>query len=370
MESSNTDPLPLAPHAESVDSIIVSLQTSPHGLSMTEVLNRLTGYGRNSLPRTKPPALLAVFARQFASPLIYVLAVAALISLALGEWSDAGFITAVLLINAIIGTVQEHSAQRAATALQKLVTTRCRVLRQGDTYEIDSEELVPGDIVLLDSGDRVPADVRLMACLDLEIDESLLTGESVAVLKDATRVCGPDTTLGDRRNMAFAGSMVNRGRGHGVVVGTALTTELGRIAEEVLTKKPPKAPLLVRMESFTQRVALMVGIAALLMAVVALVQGVPTSEIFLLAVALAVSAIPEGLPVALTVALAIGMRRMSHRNVIVRRLVAVEALGSCTFIATDKTGTLTVNELTVRGIQLPSKAICKDSMKISRWTHN
>jgi magnesium-transporting ATPase (P-type) len=220
------------------------------------------------------------------------------------------------------------------------------VLREGDSYELNAEELVPGDILLLESGDRVPADIRLLSCLDLETDESLLTGESAAILKTADLVLDDDTVLGDRVNMAFAGSLVARGRGRGVVVHTALTTELGRIAAAVLAKPVPKAPLLIRMETFTHRVAIMVGLAAILMAAVAMSRGMPLAEIFLLAVALAVSAIPEGLPVALTVALAIGIRRMAKRNVIVRRLVAVEALGSCTFIATDKTGTLTVNELT------------------------
>jgi Ca2+-transporting ATPase len=341
------------PHAASADDILTALQASRHGLSHTEASNRLAQFGHNTLPRTRPPGVIKVFLHQFASPLIYVLVAAALLSLLIQEWSDAGFITAVLLINAIIGTIQEYSAQQAAAALQQLVTTRCRVLREGDSYELNAEDLVPGDIVLLESGDRVPADIRLLGCLDLETDESLLTGESTAVLKNADTILNDDTVLGDRSNMGFAGSLVARGRGRGVVAHTALATELGRIAAAVLAKQPPKAPLLIRMETFTHRVALMVGLAAILMAGVALSRGMPLAEIFLLAVALAVSAIPEGLPVALTVALAIGIRRMAKRNVIVRRLIAVEALGSCTFIATDKTGTLTVNELTVKRLVLP-----------------
>jgi magnesium-transporting ATPase (P-type) len=227
-------------------------------------------------------------------------------------------------------------------------------LREGDSYEIDAEDLVPGDIILLESGDRIPADIRLLACHDLEVDESLLTGESIDVLKDADLVLDAETTLGDRLNMLFAGSLVERGRGRGVVVGTALTTELGHIAESVLGKPSTKAPLQIRMERFTHRIAIIVAVAAIIMAGIALSRGMPLTEIFLLSVALAVSVIPEGLPVALTVALAIGMRRMARRNVIVRQLVAVEALGSCTFIATDKTGTLTVNQLTVRSVAFPA----------------
>jgi Ca2+-transporting ATPase len=342
-----------SPYAKSADDILAALQASRHGLTHANASERLVQYGRNALPRTKPPGIAKVFLHQFASPLIYVLVAAALLSLVIQEWSDAGFITAVLVINAIIGTIQEYSAQKAASALQELVTTRSRVMREGDSYEINAEELVPGDIVLLESGDRVPADVRLLSCLDFEIDESLLTGESTAVLKNADTVLKADTVLGDRINMAFAGSLVAHGRGRGVVVHTAFATELGRIAAAVLTRPQAKAPLLIRMERFTHRVAIAVGLAAIIMALVALSRGIPLSEIFLLAVALAVSAIPEGLPVALTVALAIGIRRMAKRHVIVRRLVAVEALGSCTFIATDKTGTLTVNELTVKRLALP-----------------
>jgi magnesium-transporting ATPase (P-type) len=195
--------------------------------------------------------------------------------------------------------------------------------------------------------------MRLLASHDLEVDESLLTGESVAVFKRAEGLLPLDSPLGDRVNMAFAGTLVSRGRARGVVTSTALNTELGSIASEVLVKPHTKAPLLVRMERFTRRVAILIGVAALLMATVALGRGMPLDEIFLLAVALAVSAIPEGLPVALTVALAISMRRMARRHVIVRRLLAVEALGSCTFIATDKTGTLTVNQLTARRIVFP-----------------
>ncbi len=340
-------------YSKSFDNVISELGSSRHGLSATEASSRLEKYGRNALPRAKPPGVMRVFLRQFASPLIYVLGVAAMVSMIIEEWSDAGFIGGVLLVNAIIGTIQEFSAQRAAEALHKMVETNSRVLRDGDTYELSAEELVPGDIVLLESGDKVPADLRLFTSQDLEVDESLLTGESMAVSKAADRILEDECALGDRINMAFAGTLVNRGRGRGIVVGTGLNTELGLIASAVLGKKSAKAPLLVRMESFTHRVAILVAVAALIMAGVALARGMPLNEIFFLAVALAVSAIPEGLPVALTVALAIGMRRMAKRNVIVRQLVAVEALGSCTYIATDKTGTLTVNRLTARRLILP-----------------
>jgi len=347
-----TDPLSSA-YTLSGDAVVAQLHSSAHGLHPSEATARLEQYGHNTLPQARPPGIGSVFIRQFASPLIYVLVAAAVLSLLIKEWSDAGFISAVLIINAVIGTLQEYSAQRAAAALQALVKTRSRVLREGETYEINATELVPGDIVLLASGDKIPADLRLLTLHDLEVDESLLTGESLPVVKNANTVLAADTPLGDRNNMLFTGTLVGRGRARGIVVSTGLDTALGRIATDVLFKPSPKAPLQIRMDRFTHFVAVFVGIAALTLLAVAMMRGTPFSEVFLLAIALAVSVIPEGLPVALTVALAIGMRRMAKRNVIVRRLLAVEALGSCTFIATDKTGTLTVNQLTARKIAFP-----------------
>jgi len=338
------------PHSSSAEEVIASQASSSHGLSHEEVFTRLSQWGRNSLPRSKPSSLARVFLHQFASPLIYVLIIAALVSLYIQEWSDAIFIVIVLFINAIIGTAQEYSAQKAASALHEMTITQCRVLRAGDSYEIDAEELVPGDIVLLESGDRVPADCRLITSHDLEVDESLLTGESIPVLKNPAVLVDSDSPPADRLNMAHAGTMINRGRSRCIVTATGMNTELGKIASVILKKPAIRAPLIVRMEKFTQWVAIMVLVIALLMASVAWLQGVAVNEIFLLVVALAVSAIPEGLPVALTIALAISMRRMAKRHVIVRKLIAVEALGSCTFIATDKTGTLTINQLTARKI--------------------
>ncbi len=340
-------------HALAPEELLARLHSTPHGLTAAEAAVRLERHGPNRLPRREPPGPLRVFLSQFASPLIYVLLAASVVSAAIGEWADAGFIFAVLLLNAVIGTVQEYSAQRAADQLQGLIRTRSRVLRDGEVFEIEAEAIVPGDVVLLESGDRVPADLRLLAARDLEIDESLLTGESLAVHKEADRVLAPDAVLAERSNMAFAGTMVARGRGRGVVVATGLDTALGQIARDVLQGPGARAPLLVRMESFTRRIALLVGLATLVLAAVSLVRGLPLTEVFLMAVALAVSVIPEGLPVAMTVALAVGMARMARRNVIVRRLMAMEALGSCTYIATDKTGTLTVNRLTVQRIVFP-----------------
>lgn len=343
------------PHAIDANQVLASLSVSKLGLSIEEAEQRLQRYGPNALPKKTPPGVLQIFASQFKSPLIYVLVAAALVSLVIKEFSDAIFISAVLFLNAVIGTIQEYSAQRSADALQKMMMTQARVLREGEAYEINSEEIVPGDVVMLESGERVPADMRILESHNLEIDESLLSGESIAVIKDAAAGLEADTVLGDRINMAFAGSLVNRGRAHCVVVATGLATELGAIAESVTGESGAKAPLQVRMERFTHRVAIFVGCAVLVMATILLLRGMPLAEIFLSSVALAVSVIPEGLPVALTVALAIGMRRMAKRDVIVRRLIAVEALGSCTYIASDKTGTLTANQLTVRCLLFPGR---------------
>lgn len=340
----------------SLDEVLGSLNSSRHGLSRAEAAHRLDRLGPNILPEPPLESSLVIFLRQFANPFIYILLVAVAISLILKEWSDASFIAAVVVLNAIIGAAQETKAERSAQALRQMVTTTCRVVRDGEVVEIEAAGLVPGDVITLASGDKVPADARLLDSHDLHIDESLLTGESLPVSKQASQILGPDTGLADRVNMAHAGTLVTRGRGSAVIVSTGLKTEVGAIASDVAARRETDAPLLMRMRRFTHRLSLvMVGVAALF-AVIEANRGTPLSEVALVAIALAVSAIPEGLPVALTVALAIGVRRMAQRHVIVRRLAAVESLGSCTAIASDKTGTLTVNELTASVVALPSGA--------------
>lgn len=327
------------------------------GLTSEEAAKRLAQYGSNVLPKPKPTPLVLLFLHQFKSPLIYILLAASGVSLWLGELSDAGFIFVVLLINAVIGTVQEYSAQRSATALQKMVPTHATVLRDGKTMTIDAEQLVPGDVVLLESGDKVPADIKLLHTQNLSVDESLLTGESVAIAKDEGAATAEDTPVSERADRAFAGTMIARGRGRGEVIATAHHTEIGKIAGAVAVNLLVKPPLLLRIEQFTWKMMLaMMGVISVLF-VISWLRGGDLAEMFLIAVALAVAAIPEGLPVAITVALSIGMRRMAARNVIVRKLLAVESLGSCTFIASDKTGTLTVNELTARTVVLPDGTV-------------
>ena len=341
------------PHAESSEAVLAATESSRHGISQSDAAARLIQFGSNRLPEPEAPGLVRLFLSQFLSPLIYVLLAAAVVSLFLNEFADAGFIFAVLVVNAIIGTVQEFHAQRSAEALRGMVSSRAIVMRDGESFEINAADLVPGDLVLLEGGHKVPADIRLLQEFDLEVDESLLTGESVPVQKGIEECLDEATPLAERTNMLFSGTLVNRGRGRGVVIATGRATEIGRIAEGLGRADAVKPPLILRMERFTMGIAMALGAAVLVLASVELYNGVGWHEIFMVSVALAVSAIPEGLPVALTVALAIGMNRMASRSVIVRKLVAVEALGSCTVIASDKTGTLTMNQLTARYVAMP-----------------
>lgn len=343
------DTEPRAYHALPATEVLTSLETTASGLTSSEVARRRAQFGPNVLPTSEPTPILRAFLAQFRNPLIYILGLAGAVSLAIGEGTDAGFIFGVLVINAIIGALQEHKAEQSSRALARLLTVRATVMRDGEPRDLDAEELVPGDVVALESGQRVPADLRLLRAHGLEVNESLLTGESLAAEKDAGWR-GPDNApVGDRRNMAYAGAVVVRGRAKGVVVETGLRTLVGRLAEDVTEREAGKPPLLVRLERFTRVIGIVVLLAAILVGVIGVVfRGFSVAEMFFVAVALSVSAIPEGLPVALTVALSVATTRMARRKVIVRKLASVEGLGSCTLIATDKTGTLTCNELTVR----------------------
>ena len=323
------------------------------GISSSQAATRLLEVGPNELPERRPPGLLRIFISQFKSPFVYVLLAAAVVSWGLGQTINSFFIFVVLLINALIGTVQEYSAERAAAALRKMVPFHATVIRDGRTAVINTADMVPGDYVLLVSGDRVPADIRLSAVQDLLVDESMLTGESMATVKDDSVRMPDDAPLGDRADVCFAGTVVMNGRGEGEVIATGAVTALGMIAADVGGDDEVKPPLLLRIEKFTLRITYGILILVALIFLITVIRGDDLAAVFMLGVALAVSAIPEGLPAAMTVALAIGMRRMAHRNVIIRRLLAVESLGSCTYIASDKTGTLTVNEMTIRRIVLP-----------------
>jgi Ca2+-transporting ATPase len=338
-------------HAIALSRVLEITASSRSGLSREEAAQRLRDVGPNALPAKPPPGWIEIGFRQLKNPLIYVLLAAALAALSVGEVTDAIFIGFVLLLNSLIGGWQEWHAERQSHGLQKLLRIKATVIRDGASIEIGAHEIVPGDLVSLESGQRVPADIRLLDAHGLEIDEALLTGESQPVLKDVRWSGADDTALADQRNMAFAGSSVARGRGHGVVVATGRETAVGQLATTMSETAGGKPPLILRMEKYSRTVAIGILLAAVVVGLTAvLVHGRDVVEMFTFATAMAVAAIPEGLPVAVTIALAVAARRMATHGAIVRRLPAVEGLGSCTLIASDKTGTLTCNELTVREV--------------------
>ncbi|MBS3941099.1 MAG: HAD-IC family P-type ATPase, partial [Actinobacteria bacterium] len=336
-------------HALAVDDVALLLDAAADGLGSQEAAARLEEVGPNVIEDAPPPSLATTVLAQFRSPLITILLLAAAVTLVLGEHVDAIVIAAVLVLNATIGTFQERRAEQSVRALQHLVAPRARVLRDDHEHEIPSAELVPGDTVLLESGARVPADLRLAECQSLTVDESLLTGESTTVRKQ-TRSLASTTSLADRSNLAFAGSVVARGRGRGYVIATGGSTQLGAIAEQVRTTAMPRTPVQVRLDRFSHRIAVIVLVAASIAFAVGLLVGNTAAQMFTFAVALAVSAVPEGLPVAFTITMAVGVTRMARRRAIIRRLPAVETLGSTTVVCSDKTGTLTRNEMTVAEI--------------------
>jgi calcium-translocating P-type ATPase len=335
-------------HTLEADDVASRLSTSPRGLTEAESGARLERDGPNALPEEPPTSAFVVLLHQFTSPLIYILVAAALVTLALGDYIDSGVIAAVLALNAIIGFTQERRAEKSVRALMRLMAPRAHVIRDGREHEIESRELVAGDVVLLESGARVPADVRLFAVTSLRVDESLLTGESLPVTKKAAALDDPNVALADRTNLAFMASVVASGRGRGYVVATGTATAVGSIAESIRAEVDTATPLQQRMTRLAHFIGLAVGVSAVLAFAIGLALGEPATQMFTVAVALAVAAVPEGLPVVFTITLALGVRRMAARQAIIRRLPAVETLGSTTVIGSDKTGTLTENRMTVQ----------------------
>ncbi|MFO8054204.1 MAG: HAD-IC family P-type ATPase, partial [Bacteroidales bacterium] len=339
-------------HSLDPDLVYKELKTTEQGLDAERVKRRQQFYGPNKLPEGQKITLWQIILHQMLNPLIFILVAAAVASIAIGEPKDAVFIFLVILINSALGAYQEYNAEKSAAGLQKLLRINARVRREGKEIEIPAEEVVPGDILLMESGVKVAADVRLMEASSLEIDESFLTGESIAAQKQ-TGTFKSKLGVAERSNMAFAGSTVMNGRGWGVVVSTGMDTQVGKISMDVTSSESAKPPLVQRMEKFIKQISVFVVVVSVVLAVILRMQGMDFSAIFFFVVAMAVSAIPEGLPVALTVALSVATKRMAKRNVIVRKLTSVESLGSCTVIASDKTGTLTVNQQTAKMIMLP-----------------
>ncbi|MEO0926000.1 MAG: HAD-IC family P-type ATPase [Cyanobacteria bacterium J06643_13] len=337
--------------AEVVNNLEVNLE---HGLSLEEAAHRYEKYGSNQL-QFKPgkPAWLK-FLLQFHQPLLYILLLAGAVKAILGSWTNAAVIWGVTLINAIIGYVQEAQAEGAIASLAQSVATEVTVLRAGQTSRIDSQDLVPGDLVLLTSGDKVPADLRLLTVRNLQVDESALTGESVAVAKSVLPLAA-DTPLAERTNMAYAGSFVTFGRGKGIVIATANDTEVGQISQSIEQRVSLTTPLTRKFAKFSRTLLYGILTLATLTLAIGLSQGESWLYMFEATVALAVSAIPEGLPAVVTITLAIGVNRMARRHAIIRKLPAVEALGNATVICSDKTGTLTENQMTVQSIYITDK---------------
>lgn len=341
------------------EDVIVELSTNPvEGLSSSEVEKRKAQYGLNKLEGKKGKTLIQLFFAQLNDILIYVLIAAALISGFLGEISDAIIIGIVILINAIVGIVQESKAEKALDALKQLSTPKTIVKRDGQLVEIPSEEVVPGDIIVIDAGRYIPCDIRLVETANLKVEESALTGESVPVDKDADILLdAPDTALGDQKNMAFSSTLATYGRGVGIAVATGMNTEIGKIAKMLNEDEDSKTPLQIKLAELGKTLSIGAIIICAVMFLVGFLQKRNLLDMFMSSISLAVAAIPEGLPAIVTIVLAMGVQRMIKQNAIIRKLPAVETLGSVNIICSDKTGTLTQNKMTV------TKFYCNKELK-------
>ena len=340
-------------HARSHDDSLNALDSSPDGLTGAEAAQRLARHGPNRLPVARPPNPILRFLAQFNNVVIHVLLVAALVMALLGHWIDTSVILAVVLANAVIGFIQEGKAEAAMGAIRDMLAPRANVLRDGRRVSVDAADLVPGDIVVLEAGDKVPADLRLIEARSLSAQEAALTGESVPVEKGITPVAA-DAALGDRRSMLYSGTLLTQGTARGLVVATGQQTEIGRIGGLLARVETLTTPLIAQINQFGRWLSMMIlAASALLLLFGSTLLNYDFGELFMITVSLAVSSIPEGLPAVMTITLAIGVQAMARRHAIVRRLPAIEAIGSVSVICTDKTGTLTRNEMLVAAAQTP-----------------
>ena len=344
---------PISWHALSRAEVLKCLQASEQGLRQFEAQKRLDRYGPNRLPEAVGRSAWLRFASQFRNVLIYILILAGVVTVMLGHWVDAGVILGVVIVNALIGYIQEGKAEQAMQAVRRMLSPSATVLRDGHLQTLPADTLVPGDIVQVMAGDRVPADLRLLEIHDLHVEEAALTGESLAVEK-ATAPVMAGAALGDRACMAYSGTLVTRGQGKGVVVATGTATQIGHISGLLAGVETLRTPLLEQIDRFGRWLStIILAIAGLAFVVGVWGHGERVPDMFIAAVALAVAAIPEGLPAIITITLALGVQRMAGRNVIIRRLPAVETLGAVTVICSDKTGTLTRNEMMVQAVATP-----------------
>lgn len=340
------------------EKVLELCKSTNQGLTEEEAHKRLQENGKNVLPRQKRDSVGVIFLHQFLDPIVILLSISTVFSFIVGEVVDAFAIFVVILADLAMGTYQAWKADKSAESLIQMIKVKVRVRRDGKVVEKEASELVVGDVVLLESGNKISADMFILSSSNLTVDESVLTGESIGAEKEVG-VLPEDTYLAERKNMVFAGTSVLVGRAECVVVATALDTEIGHIHHTVTTTKETKSPLTIRMETFSKQISIAVVAIAILLAILLFSKGLPTNEVLLSVIALSVASMPEGLPLALTMALTIGSNRMAKKNVIVKRLNSVESLGSCTVIATDKTGTLTVNEQTAKVVLFPDDTMAQ-----------
>ncbi|PIU18123.1 MAG: ATPase [Elusimicrobia bacterium CG08_land_8_20_14_0_20_59_10] len=344
-------------HKKTVEETLKGLGSGPAGLSPGEAALRADKYGPNSLKEKPKRAATTIFFNQFKDFMIAVLAVAAVVSGVIGEMLDAAVIAAIIFLNAVMGFIQEYRAQKAMEALKKMSAPEAAVIRAGAAASVPSGSLVPGDIVLLEAGSVVPADLRLIEAASLKTEEAALTGESLSVEKSADAVPGEELPLGERRNMAYSGTTVSYGRGKGAVTATGMDTELGKIAGMLQDEEEVQTPLQKRLTLFGKKLSWTVLAVCAAVFGLGLLRDEPPAIIFLTAVSLAVAAIPEALPAVISIALAMGAGKMVKQNALIRKLLAVETLGSVTYICSDKTGTLTQNKMTVEEVYLDGTAL-------------
>ena len=341
-------------YAMGEDELFTKFRSSLSGLSLREVTKRINKYGYNELPTNKRRSILEIFIGGLIDSIVLLLIVAIIASFLVGEYLDGFAIMFIVLVDLILGTIQEKKASNTAESLSNLIKEKVKVIRNGKESFIDATEVTLGDIVLFTSGDKVSADTRILSSHNFTIDESTLTGESLPVEKNSSVLKNKNISINEQTNMLFAGTSVVTGRATGIVVNIGLSTEIGKIANTINETKEEKSPLTIRVEKFSKQMSILIIIIAIIIVILLFIKGFSLNEILLSVIALSVSAMPEGLPLALTMALTIASRNMAKNKVVVKKLHSVESLGSCTVIASDKTGTLTVNEQTAKKILLPN----------------